>query len=74
MEHGKINEEVPIMSLIDNGRYTYECIDINKQSEVRINITKQIIKLLNDKKPQYTEKVIAPSQYSDPLREIFKND
>lgn len=51
---------------------TYECIEVNKQSTVRINITEKIIKSLNNNKPNYTEKIIAPSQYTDPLTEIFR--
>ncbi|HOK98993.1 MAG TPA: type III-A CRISPR-associated RAMP protein Csm5 [Bacteroidales bacterium] len=51
---------------------TYECIDIHQKSTFRINITEQIIKLLKNKKHRNTEKVIVPSNYTDPLKEIFR--
>ncbi|GIV42775.1 MAG: hypothetical protein KatS3mg034_2085 [Vicingaceae bacterium] len=53
---------------------TYECININKQSKLRLNITAQIIKLLNDQKPIFTEKIIELSlnTHTTLLEKIFK--
>jgi len=51
---------------------TYECIDCNETSTLRINITEQIINLLKNEKPLFTDTIIKLSDNTDPLKEIFR--